>query len=504
MCKLTVVTLGDSVAWGQGLRTEQKFNQLAAGRIASILGIPNERVEVRQYAHSGAVVRKQDTPPRLDPDRDPMWPEVPWGTPTVFEQTAIAPDPDVDLVLLTAGINDIGFPKILDPTGSRYELRTAIRQNCYFDIKQLLERIRKCFPCAVIVVTGYYPMLSEQSDLGTARILISLLGLPAGSIGGSALASSAVGKRVSRRVRFFARRQLYWLRLAVMEKHRDTATRGPGILFAHPAFGPQHSVGARHQLLFSPRQEWRQLLQSDSPSDLLRIESDDPMATERVEACDIYQDRIQNAADQVKCRVAAIGHPNPAGARRYADAITTAWQRNHRVSMRNDLEKLDNSEGRLGLRGILQRYGLDDSPLSVRETWQHMTVDSLAAEIRTRDEPFAGTNHSVYLQVAPGRKWLLNEKVSSGDVSDDFRPGTTTYYTLDPAEGDLNGRLHLGEVQELSLILKLAVSFPEGAWKPDRLRLEVNGREVFRQEISDELQVSITHRKDRWTATYPG
>jgi lysophospholipase L1-like esterase len=507
MSPFKVVTLGDSVAWGQGLKPGQKFNQRAADQIATRLGVSTDQIQRQQFAHSGAYLRESETKPRLDPSRHRAWAEVPWGTPTIFEQAQGPPDPDVDLVLLTAGINDIGFPTILDPTGTRDDLDRGIRENCYYDVKQLLGRVRQRYPAAVIMVGGYYPLLSEQSDLKVARVMISLLRLATQSTTGARLVSEAIGRRVARRVRFFARRQLYWLRVAVTETNGDAATRGPGILFAHPALGPRHSVGAPDNLLFSPDppdslQDWWRRFKDRPVIEALNVNPNDPMIDAREKACQAYQHRL-GAISQAKCEVASIGHPNQAGAQRYTTAIVSSWARNHRISLRDDLEKLNAGGGPLSLRGELARYGLADNPLSVRGVWPHMIVDALAVAIRTQDQTFAGTNHDVYLQVAPGHKWRLNEKIFGGDLFDDFRPGLTTLYTLDPAEGDLNRRLHLGEIKELTLVLQWVASLPEGPWHPDWLRLEINGRQVHRQEIDTALQISVTNRTDTWTGNYP-
>lgn len=502
MRQLSVVTLGDSVAWGQGLRPQQKFNHLAAKSIADQLGISIERVKINQYAHSGAVVREPDLSSRLDPNRDHNWPSVPWSTPTVFEQIKGDPDKDIDIVMLTAGINDLGSNYILNPAGTREELEDAIRQNCYVDIKNLVGRARQHFPNAVIIATGYFPMLSEQSDLVIARIMASLLG-PV-----SYLFSGAAAKRITRRARFFARRQLYWLRLAITEQHSDPTKRGPGILFAHPAFGPQHSVGAPQNLLFSPKRpqslsEWQEQFNRDPLATLLLIEPDDPMSVQRRQACKAFDDRM-GKNDMIQCRVAAIGHPNPAGAQRYSDAITSVWQRNHRISLRKDLDKLNKLEGNsTSLRESLEQFGLNDQQLSIRAIWQHMMVDSLAVEISTGQATFAGSNHNVYLQVAPGRKFLLNEKIYDGDLFDDFQSDSTTRYAIDPAEYNAKNRLHLWDIKELKLILQLAPSLPTGSWKPQGLHLDINGRKVFQEEINTSLKVDILDTTDTITLDYP-
>ncbi len=132
-----------------------------------------------------------------------------------------------------------------------------------------------------------------------------------------------------------------------------------------------------------------------------------------------------------------------------------------------------------------------------------MIVDSLAVEIYTRNKIFAGTNHHVFLEVAPGRKWILNEKVYDGDLFEDFQPGSKTRYVIDPAEGNPDNRLHLGDIEKVVLIHQLAASLPKGSWKPEWIRLEINGREVHRQEIKSPLDVKIWDQNDFWKADYP-
>jgi hypothetical protein len=267
-------------------------------------------------------------------------------------------------------------------------------------------------------------------------------------------------------------------------------------------------VGAPQALLFSPQppqslSDWWRRFERDPLTETLQIEPDDPMAVQRRQACDAYGDRM-GAIEEVKCSVAAIGHPNPDGARRYANAIESVWHRNHQISLRKDLDKLrDTQQEEASLRGLLQDYGLNEEQLSVRDAWQHMRVDSLAVEIHTGSATFAGTDHDVYLKVAPGRKFLLNEKIYDGDLFDDFQSGSTTRYALDPAEGDPGNRLHLGEIEELSLILQLAPSLPTGPWKPEWLKLEINGKKVFRGEISASLKVSVADTSDALSLGYP-
>jgi len=86
-----ILTLGDSVAWGQGLLDEHKFDRIyAAGR-------PLARI-----AHSGAILGAAG-----DNSTQHEYPEVPVAFPSVWQQMhSVSNWPDVDLALVTH--KDIG------------------------------------------------------------------------------------------------------------------------------------------------------------------------------------------------------------------------------------------------------------------------------------------------------------------------------------------------------------------------------------------------------------
>ncbi|MCB0030647.1 MAG: hypothetical protein KDE28_22205, partial [Anaerolineales bacterium] len=61
-----VIVLGDSVIWGQGLRTTQKLHHMASRRLAAARGIPDAEVEILHLARSGAVIAEPNLPAPLD------------------------------------------------------------------------------------------------------------------------------------------------------------------------------------------------------------------------------------------------------------------------------------------------------------------------------------------------------------------------------------------------------------------------------------------------------
>ena len=79
-----ILTLGDSVMWGQGLLQQHKFSQLVADRLAGA----GRTVELAALPHSGAVVCLGPTPPGAFDSF--LYGELPRSFPSISSQVAIA------------------------------------------------------------------------------------------------------------------------------------------------------------------------------------------------------------------------------------------------------------------------------------------------------------------------------------------------------------------------------------------------------------------------------
>src|SRR5262249_52137845 len=108
MAPFRILTLGDSIPWGQGLLDGEKYDRMLAAELESYHpgGVTLERV-----AHSGAVIGA------FGAAGIPCPGEVPCSRLTILEQCdQFANSPEtVDLVLLDGGINDVGVATILNP-----------------------------------------------------------------------------------------------------------------------------------------------------------------------------------------------------------------------------------------------------------------------------------------------------------------------------------------------------------------------------------------------------
>lgn len=302
---VNAVIVGDSVAWGQGLTEQQKYATLVKKDLEATSG--GMRVYLDNLAHSGATIGVGDTrtAPRINA-------EVPTSYPTTMQQLdMVTSSPDsVDLVVVTAGLNDVNFRNIIDPLKKPADFAAAVTQSCYRDMRTLLTAIAGRFPNATIVATGYYPIISDSSDVGALRAFAVAAGLGVASIPGAVIGGVLAGAMVSQMVtncRAFHELSTVAIRSAV----DDVNDRLPlsRVAFADPGFTGRNSVFAPDSWLYGVNGDL-------SPQDLFT-------AGDRAKACSLNRDR----ADEFQCVRASAGHPNAAGARAYAKAILAALAR---------------------------------------------------------------------------------------------------------------------------------------------------------------------------------
>jgi GDSL-like Lipase/Acylhydrolase family len=173
-----MLTIGDSVMWGQGLENKDKFRTKVKVLISEKLGL---EVNLVNLSHSGATTnepekpwfKKKETDHKFgDPNRGNIG-EIPASFPTVFEQLKISttkftnPD-DVDLVLVDGGINDMNKLKLLITPSLNDQQKKNIEQFKEYCgdkyIGKLMSEIKNTYPNARIIVTGYFPLISTGTN----------------------------------------------------------------------------------------------------------------------------------------------------------------------------------------------------------------------------------------------------------------------------------------------------------------------------------------------------
>ncbi len=349
---LHMLVLGDSIMWGQGLKTPDKSwwrlkNWLQEKTGRDVI----ERIE----AHSGAAI--EATPgSEIFTSKDG---EVNLLTPTINEQADAARkyygDPaKVDLILVNGCINDVDVRTLLDASTALDLLEASIREKCGGRMQSLLQRITRGFPNAHVVVSSYYKIISPLSeDNSFARLLVKSL-----------TTQKPESKRMSdkqMRANLVANSNLWYevstrsLAQAVEAVNSDLGQSAVKrrVLFAEIQFSPEHAFSAPDTLL------WNFMFGSTNLSGLRHAiivmtlgtaayKPNDEVRDRRSKSCkETYkrakekkEDKLEKDRREAKylaCRYASLGHPNKMGALIYTEAIkgqlqwlinTAGWLRN--------------------------------------------------------------------------------------------------------------------------------------------------------------------------------
>lgn len=288
------LVLGDSVTWGQGLLPQHKIDFL----ITQKLGDASTIVERR--AHSGAVIGVGLNGQTGAPDG-----EIPDSYPTILTQsTSFTNAPEsLDLVLLNGGINDIDIRTILNPTTSFKSLGDRTKLHCYDHMVTLLSTLgARCpSPSTKIVVVGYYPILSTDSEL--MRILPMLevhgIGIPSNLYNGPIL-----DKVISLCMQFWNDSNM-WLERAVTDANASDGHNR--MIFIRSPLSEKNSVFATDPWLWGVNAD---------------LGPQDEVSKTRGSACQIFYCDEGDWLSKEQCFRASAGHPNVAGAAAIASAIT--------------------------------------------------------------------------------------------------------------------------------------------------------------------------------------
>ena len=159
----TLLVMGDSIVWGQGLAYEHKTASILARHLGA---------EINMVAHSGAKIGIRDSYTVTMPSR-----EVPCFFPTILQQLQeFNGDPaSVKWVLMNGGINDVEVQRVFNPMIPQYELELHTRNYCGRDLLAILQQATQKFPNALALVLGYYPALSHLSRPDGVESMYSLV-----------------------------------------------------------------------------------------------------------------------------------------------------------------------------------------------------------------------------------------------------------------------------------------------------------------------------------------
>ena len=318
-----LLVVGDSLIFGQGLLEKDKIYT----HVAEWLRSSGRTVNLKMKAHSGSTLKfhAKEAEAYRKAGRDETFyykPEVNVSFPSTWKQIEVAAEEyratgndGADLILLSGCITDITVAKVLDPKGDDDLLRRQAKQYCHDDMLDLLNHAVRMHPRASIVVIGYFPMISPQSDdvrlfnswleaRDTNRFLKWMMNNP--------IMRKVYFKKVGDKA---VHRSRLWFEIsnAALQSAIDDFNRQfnrPRAVFVRSPLTEDNAVEAPNTMLF-------RMLKNGIP--------EDPMFREREVDCNQALTELKRSTGldyPIRfCEVAGVGHPNPTGAQRYAEAI---------------------------------------------------------------------------------------------------------------------------------------------------------------------------------------
>lgn len=182
-----MLVLGDSIMWGQGLLREQKFfYQVNEWLKTEILKDRRAVNPPHVEAHSGATIFPEFDE-KLDFTKRYSSGETNVSNPSIIFQafnalehyqnqgeseSSVTPE-KVDLILVNGGINDFNAGRLFHIIIKDEKIQAYARQFCGNGMKILLRFLTSSFPKAKIVVTGYYSIISTETDPNILRKTLS-------------------------------------------------------------------------------------------------------------------------------------------------------------------------------------------------------------------------------------------------------------------------------------------------------------------------------------------
>jgi lysophospholipase L1-like esterase len=295
-----IVSLGDSIIWGQGLLPDEKFDVLVQH---ALLPLHPEGVTLESFAHSGAVIGANGATGNPEPG------EVPASRLTIIEQCdGFADSPaTVDLVILNGGINDVGVANILNPLAVIPSLDARVIHACHDGMLTLVRKISAKFskPSCKILVMGYYTILSALSDPVGIVKLLSLYGI-------------AVPSFVAQDIDFInpvLHRCAAFCNDSTQELNRAIADAGD----ARFVFVPSGFTDANAVFVPGTSLLWGLDLGDD-------LDPQDPIAAARLTLCNAAHPDPLEIPNRKICYRASAGHPNVQGAVQFSKQILAALQ----------------------------------------------------------------------------------------------------------------------------------------------------------------------------------
>jgi lysophospholipase L1-like esterase len=324
-----MLVLGDSVLWGEGLKTEHKSWYRVKRWIEENTGRPViEKIE----AHAGAIVEGDS----IDNGLTTTDGEVNVALPTIRNEVDRAlqhyrDGSKVDLVLVTGCVNDIGLANLLNASGSA-EITQLTEAKCSAPMQRLLQKIMISFPNADVIVTGYYLLFSEKTRNDSVLRALARRFFKTDPAAAKLTRKESFNRLIDNS-RAWHQASNKTLGEAVEWANAELKSRGSHkqVMFTDVQFAPEYAFGTRGTRLWGfDRSLFRMVLVFLSFGKILLPANDDVRGQRNASCKAVFRRQPNESREQenerktrlLLCRYAALGHPNRQGALLYSNAIT--------------------------------------------------------------------------------------------------------------------------------------------------------------------------------------
>ena len=329
--ELNMLVLGDSILWGQGLKEHNKSWYLVKTWLETTTGM---KLRPKVEAHAGAMIGSAgaEVPKSLM-----VHGEINSAYPTLHDQIdeairSYVEPAQVDLVLVDGCINDVNARRFLNAANSPEEIQALARDKCGPPVTQLLTRIASSFPNAHIIVSGYYPVMSDKTPRDFFMRALAKRFYATTDASAPKLGSKEMLARLAVISAAWYEASNHALSEAVAKTSAQLAADGSRqrVLFANVPFEPDQAFAARDSQLWGFDASFLRKLLVIFTLGRVTLTTNDEVRSQRSSVCrDFFKAQPGETDDRkarrkeslMVCRLAAIAHPNRKGAVMYAEAI---------------------------------------------------------------------------------------------------------------------------------------------------------------------------------------
>jgi len=319
-----MLVVGDSHISGQGLQEKNKFYYLVKEWLQREVFGASRQVNLKVKAHSGSRIElhKEELEAMLKAGDDInkfYYPEANLSAPSIKTQIDFARKEyeraeSVNLVMLSGGITDILVANTVNPFLKEKKMRELIHKYCNEAMFGLLEHATDSFPNALVVVIGYFPIISTRSDVNKiTRYLFKTIKFPAAlqftfTNGLSKQFMKILRQKMARRSRIWVAESNREMREAIGKINAKFEKEK--VIFIESPITEETCFGTKNSLLWE--------------TDKKNLPNDERYNDRTIECPKVFAELKHHHYGKMSvrmCELAAIGHPNVEGSKAFAEVI---------------------------------------------------------------------------------------------------------------------------------------------------------------------------------------